>query len=240
MCFVFGSNDRGRHGAGAAATAKKYFGAIEGVGEGLRGNSYAIPTKDQSLNTKHLSDIQKSVDTFLETAAMFSDTQFMVTRFGCGLAGLSDGQIANLFADRELPKNVLLPGVWLKLLNVAFPNRIIIAGGRDFSDYPSLVKTCYTKLKTFKHYEIVSGGANGADKLGEWFAEQVGRDVTVFPAAWSELGKSAGPLRNAAMSWYSTHLIAFWDGKSTGTQNMIKTAERDGLLTAVIRYHIDY
>lgn len=44
--FVFGSNPEGRHGAGAAKTAVDSFGAIYGQGEGLQGNSYALPTKD--------------------------------------------------------------------------------------------------------------------------------------------------------------------------------------------------
>jgi hypothetical protein len=46
VIFVFGSNPEGRHGAGSAKTAREKFGAIRGQGEGLQGNSYAIPTKD--------------------------------------------------------------------------------------------------------------------------------------------------------------------------------------------------
>jgi hypothetical protein len=44
--FVFGSNTQGRHGKGAALTAKNKFGAIYGQAEGLQGQSYAIITKD--------------------------------------------------------------------------------------------------------------------------------------------------------------------------------------------------
>lgn len=44
--FVFGSNPEGRHGAGAARVAVRYFGAKYGIGEGLVGRSYALPTKD--------------------------------------------------------------------------------------------------------------------------------------------------------------------------------------------------
>ena len=47
--FVFGSNPEGRHGAGAARTARIYFGAIYGKGEGLQGHAYALPTKDVSV-----------------------------------------------------------------------------------------------------------------------------------------------------------------------------------------------
>ena len=44
--FVFGSNPGGVHGAGAAKTARDMFGAQAGVGEGMTGNAYALPTKD--------------------------------------------------------------------------------------------------------------------------------------------------------------------------------------------------
>ena len=44
--FVFGSNEHGRHGGGAAHTAVIKFGAIMGQGEGLQGQSYAIPTME--------------------------------------------------------------------------------------------------------------------------------------------------------------------------------------------------
>ena len=46
--FVFGSNEFGRHGKGAAKAARKW-GARNGVGEGLRGQTYAIPTKIANL-----------------------------------------------------------------------------------------------------------------------------------------------------------------------------------------------
>lgn len=44
--FVFGSNPKGVHGDGAAKVAKEQFGAKSGIGEGLTGNAYALPTKD--------------------------------------------------------------------------------------------------------------------------------------------------------------------------------------------------
>lgn len=50
--FVFGSNLKGIHGAGAARTAKNSFGAKDGVGEGLTGDAYALPTKDLDKTVK--------------------------------------------------------------------------------------------------------------------------------------------------------------------------------------------
>lgn len=54
--FVFGSNLRGRHGAGAAKVALEKFGAIEGVGSGFTTGAYAIATKNENLKTLDMSN----------------------------------------------------------------------------------------------------------------------------------------------------------------------------------------
>lgn len=108
--FVFGSNLSGRHGAGAAKTARERYGAVYGIGEGLQGRSYALPTKDASLRTLDLEDVRGHVARFLAVARASPDHTFVVTRVGCGLAGHSDREIAPLFA--EAPENCLLPTGW--------------------------------------------------------------------------------------------------------------------------------
>lgn len=108
--FVFGSNLAGRHGKGAALDARLKHGAELGVGEGLTGRSYAIPTKNRSLQTRSLWDIQKSVETFKAYAKAHPELEFFVTRVGCGLAGYQDDDIAPMFADA--PLNCELPKGW--------------------------------------------------------------------------------------------------------------------------------
>ncbi len=108
--FVFGSNIAGIHGAGAALDAKRFYGAVQGKGEGLQGNSYAIPTKDEDLVTLPLHDIEVKVREFLEFAWEHQELQFFVTRLGCGLAGYADWQISPMFA--EAPVNCELPNGW--------------------------------------------------------------------------------------------------------------------------------
>lgn len=76
--------------------------------------------------------------------------------------------------------------------------------------------------------EIVSGGAYGVDWLGEKYAKKAGLPVRVFPAAWDAYGKGAGYIRNKQMAEYADALIAVWDGKSKGTQHMIKIMEALG------------
>jgi hypothetical protein len=114
IVFVFGSNQGGRHGAGAAADARRYCGAVPGVGEGFSGESYAIPTKGWNMDTRSLNEIERSASEFIRYASNNPDVDFQVTRIGCGLAGYSDRDIAPLF--RGAPPNVHLPLGWRELL----------------------------------------------------------------------------------------------------------------------------
>lgn len=109
--FVFGSNIRGMHAGGAAAFAFRRFGAKMGVGVGLQGQSYAIPTMQGGVET-----IRPYVDQFIEFARKNLDLHFYVTRIGCGIAGFSPADIAPLFAEAiELP-NVSLPADFIHVI----------------------------------------------------------------------------------------------------------------------------
>lgn len=113
--FVFGSNLAGRHGAGSALHARRYFGAELGVGEGRTGLSYAIPTKDRSLRILPLEAIEKSVKKFLEYAKEHPELHFFVVEVGCGLAGYKPEQIAPFFEGHS--DNVRLPLNFWNLLH---------------------------------------------------------------------------------------------------------------------------
>ena len=117
--------------------------------------------------------------------------------------------------------------------------KVIIAGGRDFNDVKlledSVGRTLEVKLRTTP-IEIVCGRANGADTLGEVYALDRGIKLKYFPADWDKHGKKAGYLRNEQMAKYADALIAFWDGKSKGTDSMIKLAKKHNLKTKVVRY----
>ena len=103
--------------------------------------------------------------------------------------------------------------------------KVIIAGCRDFTDYALLRSFADETLAGAEDVEIVSGGARGADALGERYARERGRRLKVFPADWKKWGAAAGPIRNGQMADYADALIAFWDGKSAGTRDMIRKAE---------------
>jgi len=108
--FVFGSNLAGRHGKGAALEARRKYGAIYGVGIGLQGNSYAIPTKNWWLKTLPLAEIAVYVNDFIKFARDHPEMIFNVIRVGCGLAGYTDEDMAPLF--RSAPENCNLPEGW--------------------------------------------------------------------------------------------------------------------------------
>lgn len=107
--FVFGSNEGGVHGAGAAKDAEKYFGAKRGVAFGLRGQSFAIPTKHHWRDKvgMDLVDIEDYVIKFLVYAKDNPDLTFHVTPIGCGFAGHKPEDIAPMFIGHT--KNVILP-----------------------------------------------------------------------------------------------------------------------------------
>jgi hypothetical protein len=108
--FVFGSNEAGRHGAGAAKAALLYYGAVYGEGYGLQGRSYAIPTKDENIQTLDLNDIEDYIYIFIVEAALNPSKKYFMTRIGCGLAGYNDEDIAPLF--KHAPTNINFPEDW--------------------------------------------------------------------------------------------------------------------------------
>ena len=108
--FVFGSNEAGVHGAGAARFAVEHHGAIMGQGVGIQGNSYGIPTKDHQIQTLPLPCIASYVRGFLKFAEHRLDITFHVTQIGCGLACLEPKDIAPMFHDA--PSNCQFSSAW--------------------------------------------------------------------------------------------------------------------------------
>lgn len=114
--------------------------------------------------------------------------------------------------------------------------KVIIAGGREFKDYDTLRSYCDHCLKNQTEVEIVSGCANGADKLGERYAMERGYAVAKFAADWNRFSKRAGYIRNTEMGEYADALIAFWDGESKGTKHMIDIANNLNLKVRIYYY----
>ncbi len=88
-----------------------------------------------------------------------------------------------------------------------------------------------------KELVVNSGRARGVDSLGERWASEYSVDVEYFVPDWKGLGKRAGFVRNISMADRSTHVIAFWNGKSRGTRHMIDYAKLKGKYDHVVHYN---
>lgn len=108
--------------------------------------------------------------------------------------------------------------------------KVIIAGGRTFNDVEFFIE-CLKKTE-FDIVEVVSGGADGADRLGEMFAREFGLKLTKFPADWHKFGRGAGPRRNRQMAEYADALICF-DTGGPGSKNMIQEMRKRGKMVEV-------
>ena len=120
--FVFGSNPEGRHGAGSAKVAKEKFGAVYGVGEGLQGNSYALPTKDLRIPvTRSISksDIVRNIQKLYDLARTMPEKDFKVayrTRFDeKSLNGYTGEEMVQMFSVYPIPNNIYFSGEWHRI-----------------------------------------------------------------------------------------------------------------------------
>ena len=109
--FVFGSNIGGFHGGGAARVAHKRFGAEWGVGEGITGQCYALPTMEGGVDY-----IAGKVNAFIAYAKQHPELRFLVTKVACGIAGFRIEEIAPLFADAINMENVILPKEFVEVI----------------------------------------------------------------------------------------------------------------------------
>jgi hypothetical protein len=116
------------------------------------------------------------------------------------------------------------------------PIRLIVCGTRTFNDY------AYLKRKLDKHYfayrdvTVLSGTAKGPDALGERWAYEWWHVVMRYHPDYDTHGKAAPIYRNQEMVENATHFIAFWDGKSNGTKDIIRRARKWGLKVKIIRF----
>lgn len=120
--------------------------------------------------------------------------------------------------------------------------RVIIAGGRDFADHERLARVLddmyadHLRRTNSEQFSVVCGMARGADQLGHDWATFAGVAIEEYPAEWDKHGKAAGHKRNLQMALNAEVLVAFWDGMSSGTRDMIQTALAHGLEVHVYRY----
>lgn len=98
--------------------------------------------------------------------------------------------------------------------------KVAVIGSRTFNDYEEVKRT----LSSIKITEIISGGATGADTLGERYAKENNIPTKIFLPDWAKHGKAAGFLRNTDIVNAAEMVVAFWDGESRGTKDSIEKA----------------
>jgi len=113
IILVFGSNLAGRHGKGAALFAKIHCNAKTGVGEGPTGNCYALPTKDENLKTRSLTEIAASVHKLHAHVVKNPDYLFLITPVGTGLAGYRKPLIMEAMSQCHWPSNAVFTSSWV-------------------------------------------------------------------------------------------------------------------------------
>jgi hypothetical protein len=107
--------------------------------------------------------------------------------------------------------------------------KCIIAGSRSITSFQTVKAAIESCPWLDEVTEVVTGGAQGVDTLGDNWAWCAKLDRTIMKANWEKQGRTAGVIRNKRMAAYADALILVWDGKSHGSRNMLETAKREGL-----------
>ena len=113
--------------------------------------------------------------------------------------------------------------------------KIGIVGSRSFNDYPKFKIIVSPFLRG--DYILVSGGCYGVDKMAEKLAEEIGKDIVVFPVEWNKYGKRAGYIRNQKIVEGSDKVIALWDGVSPGTKITIDICKKMNKECIILNYN---
>lgn len=107
--------------------------------------------------------------------------------------------------------------------------RLLVCGGRDFSDEKALREWMNEAVGANRDVTIIHGGARGADRLAGEIAAKAGVKVLVFPAKWDEHGRRAGPVRNQQMLDEGKPDLVLAAPGGAGTADMIRRAKAAGI-----------
>lgn len=112
--------------------------------------------------------------------------------------------------------------------------RILVCGSRGFQDRDIITARLASHIDD--NPILIHGGARGADQIADDWATRSHLPIEVYKAQWSKYGKAAGPIRNQEMIDHGKPdlCIAFWDGKSKGTLDMIRRAQAAGIPTEIV------
>lgn len=116
---------------------------------------------------------------------------------------------------------------------------ILVCGSRSWK-FPHQARILHSKLKELNPSHIITGGAEGADRLAELWAKANSIPVTIYTANWNRDGRRAGIVRNKLMLDKNPDMVvAFWDGLSRGTKHTITEAEKRKIPVEVVRGRLE-
>lgn len=116
--------------------------------------------------------------------------------------------------------------------------KCMISGSRSLNDSKSrciVFETLNEIHKSTPIYVLISGNANGIDKIAEEWATTHTIEIKKFIPEWEKYKKAAGLMCNKKMLEESDKLIAFWDGKSKGTKHAIEMAMRTEKILKIVK-----
>jgi len=171
--FVFGSNLNGNHAGGAALQAVK-FGAEEGVGEGLTGQTYAFPTLDKKMEKVSAKALAASAEKLYQCAKENPTKTFYVTKVGCGIAGFSEEKMKTYFQG-DKPDNIVLPEGWLTRWK--FLREGVVS---DYKTFKWKTKKWYSHKGTV---ELCNGGFHSSKEIGQAFSYVQGEVLALVEVA---------------------------------------------------------
>lgn len=222
--FVFGSNLSGQHVDDSANFAAAHFNAESGIGEGPTGTSYAVPIKDEKMESLPLSDIQWHVEQLLAYARTQRDARFQVTRLG---GGFTDAQIAPLF--RKTSDNVFLSGRWL-VLNRQLERARLFVEGADFFTAERLEKTLNECTAPWgQNIEIVTTGVGPVNDIVRAWARRKALPWTPFLVDTDKYSDLAEAVLDEQLAWYCTHAIVYHSDDDGNFPRRMDTLRKEGL-----------
>jgi len=240
--FVFGSNIAGNYETGYGAFAVAFHGAVAGKGNGMQGNSYAIPTHDSGLHLLPLEVIENYINIFLAHAATHKQTIFQINRIGCANTEYRDEQIAPLF--KGAGANCRLPGLWLRILDDESPLRIIVhdpdalLGHLPAQECLDEFFSINLPLWGMESVEIVSVGQPKSMVANDVYARAHKFRHRIIGANQNFYGGETELARSLKAVWYATHLVCFVDPDQTNDikhVRLISLASRNGLMVEEVK-----
>lgn len=229
--YVFGSNLQGRHGKGSALRARNYWGAEYGVGRGMTGRAYALPTKVTPYQRMDLQHVEANIKEFIKHAKENPKDTFYLARPGCNNAGFTDAQIAPLF--KGSPKNIVIPFMWEPFWSggrecfetIPLPRYALVGSQKTQELAPAAYQMGFdvARFMANQHWCLRSGGARGMDVAGEAGCDYVKGCKEIF------LGNGGvrryGPSHPGYMDWNSAYQLAeaihpAWDKCNPGVRKL--------------------